>query len=62
MERLGAIFSARDFRSFVAIRNRLAHLCPDDPARQAANLNAAYQATPALLEAAAQAVRRAPTT
>jgi hypothetical protein len=49
MERLGALSSARRFRDFVAVRNRLAHLYPDDPARQAANLNAAYEAAPALL-------------
>jgi len=40
-------------------RYRLAHLCPEDPDRQAANLNAAYQATAGLLEAARQAARRA---
>jgi hypothetical protein len=49
MERLGAIPSAKQFRDFVAVRNRLAHLYPEDPARQAANLNAAYEAAPALL-------------
>lgn len=59
MERLGAIPSARDFRDFVSIRNRLGHLYPEDPAREAANLNAAYQATPQLLAAAAQADQRA---
>ena len=50
MERLKAIPSARQFREFVAVRNRLAHLYPDDPGRQAANLNAAYDAAPRLLE------------
>jgi hypothetical protein len=50
MERLGALGSASQFRDFVAVRNRLAHLYPDDPARQAANLNAAYEAAPALLQ------------
>ena len=59
MERLGAIPSAEEFRNFVGIRNRLAHLYPEEPDRQAANLNAAYEATPRLLEAAAQAVGRA---
>jgi hypothetical protein len=49
MERLGAIPSAKQFRDFVAVRNRLAHLYSEDPARQAANLNAAYEAAPALL-------------
>jgi hypothetical protein len=57
MERLGAIPSADEFRNFVGIRNRLAHLYPEEPDRQAANLNAAYEATPRLLEAATQAVR-----
>lgn len=52
MERLGAIPSARQFRDFV--RNRLAHLYPEDPARQAANLNAAYDAAPQLLRASEQ--------
>ena len=59
MERLHAIPSATDFRAFVMIRNRLAHLYPEDPARHAANLNAAYQATSGLLEATRQAARRA---
>lgn len=59
MERLHAIPSAVDFRGFVMIRNRLAHLYPEDPERQAANLNAAYDAAPRLLEAARQAARRA---
>ena len=39
------------FRELVAIRNRIAHLYPDDPERQAANLNAAYEAVPDLLAA-----------
>ena len=55
MERLGAIPSADQFRSFVGIRNRLAHLYPEEPDRQAANLNAAFEAAPGLLEAARQA-------
>jgi hypothetical protein len=59
MERLGAVPSASQFRDFVAVRNRLAHLYPDDPARQAANLNAAYQAAPLLLRASEQAARAA---
>jgi hypothetical protein len=50
MERLGALPSATQFREFVVVRNRLAHLYPEDPARQAANLNAAYEAAPALLQ------------
>lgn len=58
MERLHAIPSADEFRELVMIRNRLAHLYPEEPERQAANLNAAYQATPRLLEAARQSARR----
>jgi hypothetical protein len=49
MERLGAIPSAKDFREVATIRNRLAHLYPEDPARQARNLNDAFHASPALL-------------
>jgi hypothetical protein len=52
MERLGAIPSAKEFRNLVTIRNRLKHLYPEDPARQAGNLNGAFQASPALLAAA----------
>jgi hypothetical protein len=59
MERLRAIPSAGEFRELVTIRNRLAHLYPEEPERQAANLNAAYQATPRLLAAARQAAGRA---
>jgi uncharacterized protein YutE (UPF0331/DUF86 family) len=57
MERLGALPSAATFRGLVAIRNRIAHVYPEDPERQAANLNAAYEAVPDLLAAYA-AVRR----
>jgi hypothetical protein len=60
MERLRAIPSAAEFREFVGIRNRLAHLYPEEPDRQAANLNAAYEAAPRLLEAARQAASLAP--
>ena len=44
MERLGALPSAARFRTLVAIRNRIAHVYPDDPERQARNLNEAYAA------------------
>ena len=57
MDRLGALPSAAAFRVLVAIRNRIAHLYPDDPERQARNLNAAYEAVPDLL-AAHEGVRR----
>ena len=52
MERLGAIPSAAGFRRLALVRNRLAHVYPDDPVRQAENLNAAYTGADALLAAA----------
>jgi hypothetical protein len=54
MERLGAIPSAKEFRNLVNIRNRLAHLYPEDPARHAGNLNEAFDASPGLLAVARQ--------
>lgn len=51
MERLGALPSAAMFRTFVAIRNRIAHVYPDDPDRQARNLNEAYAAVDDVLSA-----------
>jgi hypothetical protein len=57
MDRLGALPSAATFRLLVTIRNRIAHSYPDDPERQAGNLNAAYEAVPDLL-AAHEGVRR----
>jgi len=57
MDRLGALPSAASFRLLVAIRNRIAHSYPDDPERQAGNLNAAYEAVTDLL-AAHEGVRR----
>ena len=54
-DRLGAIPSARQFRDFVAVRSHLAHLYPEDPAREAANLNAAYRAAPLLFQTSEQA-------
>lgn len=51
MERLGALSSSRRFGEIAVVRNRLAHLYPTDPEQQAANLNAAYTATPDLLAA-----------
>lgn len=57
MERLGALPSADRFRVLVAIRNRIAHVYPDDSDRQARNLNEAYAAIPDVL-AAYEAVRR----
>lgn len=57
MDRLGALPAAASFRLLVVIRNRIAHSYPDDPERQAGNLNAAYEAVPDLL-AANEGVRR----
>ncbi|MCI0548479.1 MAG: hypothetical protein L0027_14485 [Candidatus Rokubacteria bacterium] len=57
MDRLGALPSAARFRTLVAIRNRIAHSYPDEPDRQARNLNEAYAAIPDLL-AAHEGVRR----
>ena len=57
MERLGALPSAATFRALAAIRNRIAHVYPDDPERQAGNLNEAYAAIADLLAAHAAANR-----
>jgi len=51
MARRGVLSSAERFRALVAIRNRIAHVYPDDPDRQARNLNEAYDAIPDLLAA-----------
>ena len=57
MERLGALPSAGTFRTLVAIRNRIAHVYPEDPERQARNLNEAYAAVADLASAHASASR-----
>ena len=49
MERLGAIPSAEQFAALAILRNRIAHLYPDRPDRQAARLNAVMAATDSLL-------------
>jgi uncharacterized protein YutE (UPF0331/DUF86 family) len=54
MERVGALDSATRFRDQIALRNRLAHTYPHDPARQAMILNAAYAAAADLLATAAR--------
>ena len=51
MERLGALPSATTFRALVAIRNRITHVYPEDPERQARNLNEAYAAVDDVLSA-----------
>ena len=55
--RLGALPSATTLRTLVAIRNRIAHVYPDDPERQTRNLNEAYAAVNDVLSAHA-AVQR----
>jgi len=57
MHRLDALPSAAGFRELVAVRNRIAHIYPDDPERQTRNLNAAFETVPDLL-AAHEALRR----
>jgi hypothetical protein len=51
MDRLGVVPSAERLRAIVAIRNTIAHVCPDDPDRQAQNLNEVYAAITDLLAA-----------
>jgi hypothetical protein len=57
MERLGVLPSASRFRTLVAIRNRIAHVYPDRPERQASNLNEAFAAIGDLLAACESACR-----
>lgn len=57
MERLGALPSASRFRTLVAIRNRIAHVYPDWPDRQASNLNEAFAGIGDLLAACEHAGR-----
>lgn len=65
MEKAGLLRSTQEFVDVVRIRNRLSHLYPDDPARQALRLNEAYGASAILLDcierAAAWLARRRPT-
>jgi hypothetical protein len=56
MEQLGLLASADDFAGVVRTRNRLSHLYPGDPARQANRLNDAYRKSAVLLAAAEAAV------
>lgn len=57
MERLGALPCASRFRTLVAIRNRIAHVYPDRPDRQASNLNEAFAAVDDLLAVCEHACR-----
>lgn len=55
MEKTGLLRSTRDFLDAVRIRNRLSHLYPDDPGRQAARLNEAYGTAALLLDCVGRA-------
>lgn len=57
MEKLGLLSGEQAFREVVRIRNRLARLYPDEPARQAVRLNEAYGAAALLLDCVARAER-----
>lgn len=52
MEKLGLLASADDFTDVIRTRNRLSHLYPADPARQATRLNQAHEQSAVLLAAA----------
>jgi hypothetical protein len=52
MEKLDLLASADDFAEVVRTRNRLSHLYPGDPARQATRLNQACKQSAVLLAAA----------
>ena len=56
MERLGFLPSADAFVEVIRTRNRLSHLYPDDPARQARRLNKAVDRSALLLAATDAAV------
>ena len=55
MERAGLLPDALGFLDAVRIRNRLAHLYPDDPERQARRLNEGYGASALLLDCVSRA-------
>lgn len=52
MEKLGVIADSDAFFDAMRVRNRLSHVYPDEPARQAAQLNAAWMAADVVLAAA----------
>ncbi len=56
LERLGAVPSAADWKLLRALRNALAHDCPDAPELQAAWLNRLMTSIPTLLGMAAAAL------
>lgn len=53
MEKLGVIAASDAFFDAMRVRNRLSHVYPDEPARQAGQLNAAWTAAEVVLAAAA---------
>ncbi len=53
MEKLGVIADSDAFFDALRVRNRLSHVYPDEPARQAGQLNAAWSAAEVVLAAAA---------
>lgn len=52
MEKLGVIADSDVFFDAMRVRNRLSHTYPDEPARQAEQLNAAWSAADVVLAAA----------
>ena len=57
MEKIGLLSAEQAFREVVRVRNRLAHLYPEEPARQAVRLNEAYGAAALPLDCVARAER-----
>lgn len=53
MEKLGVIADSDAFFDAMRVRNRLSHVYPDEPARRAGQLNAAWTAAEVVLAAAA---------
>lgn len=50
MEKITLLPSVAEFREVVRLRNRLSHVYPDDPERQARRLNEAFAASTLLFE------------
>ncbi|TCZ64326.1 hypothetical protein [Roseicella aquatilis] len=51
MEKIGVLTEADRFHDAVRLRNRLSHIYPDDPGRQAGQLNRVHAAASTALEA-----------
>lgn len=54
MAKIGLLTSYEDFREVVRIRNRLSHVYPDDPARQARRIAECIEASALLLDCVAR--------